>query len=279
MNRRAFVRVLSCAAAGGSADTLYASDQRPGAASLGRQAPLRPGRRRRIDAAPGPLDLDLARTAVIVVDMQNDFGSAGGAFHRAGIDISMIQAAVPPTARAIDAARKAGIPVVFLKMGFRPDLSDAGRSDSPNYQRHQELLGLGRSALAPNGTPSRVLIRDTWNTDIIDALAPQAGDVVIYKHRFSGFYQTDLDAVLQQLDVRSLVVTGCTTSICVESTIRDAMFRDYSCVLLRDCSGEPMGHGLSRSNHDASLLTIETLLGWVSTSDEFVRALAHDSGV
>jgi ureidoacrylate peracid hydrolase len=95
----------------------------------------------------------------------------------------------------------------------------------------------------------------------------------VYKHRFSGFFETDLDAILKRSGVKYLVVTGCTTSICVESTIRDAMFRDYSCVLLKDCTAEPIGHDLARSNHDASLLNIQTSFGWVSGSDDFIRAI------
>ena len=101
--------------------------------------------------------------------------------------------------------------------------------------------------------------------------------MLLYKHRFSGFYETELGAILKRPGIKYLIVTGCTTSICVESTIRDAMFRDYSCVLLKDCTGEPIGYGLPRSNHDASLLTIQTLLGWVSASDEFVDALKVES--
>src|SRR5207237_3680420 len=90
---------------------------------------------------------------------------------------------------------------------------------------------------APNGTESRILIRDTWNTDIVPELKPRNDDVVIYKHRFSGFYQTDLDGILKQLGVKYLIVTGCTTSVCVESTIRDDMFRGYVWVLVADCTG------------------------------------------
>ena len=224
-------------------------------------------------ANPGPIRIDTARTAVLVVDMQNDFGSEGGSFQRAGIDISMIRAAVAPTARALDVARATGIKVIYLKMAFRPDLSDAGAVDSPNYVRHLQLLGLGKSVQAPNGKDSRVLIRDTWNTDIVTELTPNREDVVLYKHRFSGFFETELHATLKRSGIKYLIVTGCTTSICVESTIRDAMFRDYSCVLLKDCAGEPIGHDLPRSNHDASLLTIQTLLGWVSTSDDFIKAV------
>ena len=226
----------------------------------------------RMDAKPEPVAIDTARTAVIVVDMQNDFGAKGGIFDRAGIDISMTQRAIDPTARVLAAARRTGVKIVYLKMGFRPDLSDLGPSDSPNWMRHM-LFGVGETIRASDGTESRILIRDTWNTDIVPELAPQADDVVIYKHRFSGFYQTDLDAILKQLGVKYLIVTGCTTSVCVESTVRDAMFRDYACVLLADCMGEPIGHGLPRSNHEASLLVIQTLFGWVSGSDEFIKAL------
>jgi len=207
---------------------------------------------------------------LIVVDMQNDFGSKRGMFDDAGIDISGIQKAVGPTARVLASARKAGIRVIYLKMGFRPDLSDAGPPDSRIRITHHNV---GKTIAAPDGTESRILIRDTWNTDILKELAPEPGDVVIYKNRFSGFYQTELDAILKRMGIRHLVVTGCTTSVCVDSTIRDAMFRDYRCVLLADCTAEPIGQGLPRSNHDASLLVVRTLLGWTSSSDEFIKAL------
>jgi ureidoacrylate peracid hydrolase len=230
------------------------------------------GRITTIQARPHAVSFDTAACAVIVVDMQNDFGSPGGAFHRAGIDISMIRGAVEPTRRVLAAARRNAIPVIYLKMAFKPDLSDAGPVHSPNLARHQ-LLGVGSEVLAPDGSTSRVLVRNTWNTDIVAELAPGPADVLLYKHRFSGFFETELDGVLRKMGARHLIVTGCTTSICVESTIRDAMFRDYSCVLLEDCTGEPIGHGLARSNHEASLLTIQVLLGWTSSSQEFIHAL------
>ena len=111
------------------------------------------------------------------------------------------------------------------------------------------------------------------NTDIVPGLEPQAGDVVIYKRRFSGFYETELDATLKEMGIKYLVFTGVTTCICVDSTVRDAMFRDYLCVLLSDCMAETIGDKLSRSNHEASLLAVEALLGWVSDSRTFVNAL------
>jgi len=229
----------------------------------------------KFDAKPEPTAIDIAKTAVIVVDMQNDFGAKGGLLDLAGIDISGIRKAIDPTATVLASARQAGIKIVYLKMGFHPDLSDLGSEGSPNRVLHLRF-GVGKSIHAPDGRESRILIRDTWNTDIVPELKPQADDLVVYKHRFSGFYQTDLDAILKQLGVKYLIITGCTTSICVESTIRDAFFRDYSCVLLKDCTHEPMGYGLTRSNYEATLFLIQGGFGWVSASDELIKALeAH----
>jgi ureidoacrylate peracid hydrolase len=225
-----------------------------------------------IQARPFPFMLDPARAAVLVVDMQNDFGSEGGMFHRAGIDISAIRRTIAPTTAVLGAGRSIGMKVVYLKMGFRPDLSDLGGTDAPNRARHL-FLGVGQEITTPAGGASRILVRDTWNTDVIPELAPRAGDAVVYKHRFSGFYETNLDALLKTAGVDQLVVTGCTTSVCVESTIRDAMYRDYSCLVLSDCCAEPIGDGLPRSNHSASLLTIETLFGWVAEASAFLDAV------
>ena len=225
------------------------------------------------DAKPEPIAIQTAKTAVIVVDMQNDFGTKGGMFDLAGIDISMIQKAVNPTARVLAAARENGLKIIYLKMGYHPDLSDLGTVDSVNRTRHLQIMHVGKAVRAPDGTEGRILVRDTWNTDIVAALKPQVGDVVIYKTRFSGFYETELHSILKRLEIKHLVITGCTTSVCVDSTIRDAMFRDYQPILLADCTGEPIGYGLPRSNHEASLLTIQVLLGWVSSSGEFIKAL------
>ena len=228
-----------------------------------------------IMAKPDSIAIDTARTAVIVVDMENDFGSKGGMFDRAGIDISMIQKVINPTSNVLAAARRAGIKIIYLKMGYHEDLSDIGSEESPNRVRHLQFMHVGDTIIAPNGSKSRILIRGSWGTDIVPELKPQTNDIVIYKTRFSGFYKTELDSLLKQLGKRYLIITGCTTSICVESTVRDAMFRDYSSIVLEDCTAEPIGYGLSRSNHEASLLSIQTLLGWVSTSDEFIKSLKN----
>jgi ureidoacrylate peracid hydrolase len=225
-----------------------------------------------IDARPESLVIDVSRTALIVVDMQNDFGAEGGMFHRAGIPVWGIRAAVAPTARALAAARRAAIRIIYLKMQFAPDLSNAGGAEAPNLIIHRRL-GLGEPVQAPDGRDSRIMIKDSWNTDILPELAPQHGDIVVSKHRFSGFFETDLDATLKELGVTSLIFTGCTTSICVESTLRDAFYRDYRCLLLEDCTAEPIGSDLPHTNHDASVRVIETLFGWVSDCAAFEAAL------
>ncbi len=213
---------------------------------------------------------------MLVVDMQNDFGSPMGMFDRAGIDISAIQATVEPTARVLAAARAAGMRVVYLKMGFRADLSDAGLPDSPNWRVHSRL-GAGDPVDTPDGGTGRILVRDTWNTGILPQLAPEARDLIVNKHRYSGFFETDLHDQLRGAGIRSLVVTGCTTSVCVESTVRDAMFRDYDCLVLDDCTAEPIGP----ANHAASLLIMQTMFCWVTDSASFIAVLgrAHDVAV
>src|SRR5215211_3777016 len=231
-----------------------------------------------IEAQPQSLQIDACQTAVIVVDMQNDFGSEGGMCARAGIDISPIQAAVAPTARVLDMARRTGMPVVYLKMAFASDLSNAGGPDAPNRILHLRM-NVGEPVTAPDGRESRILIEDTWNTDILTELTPHPGDLIVVKHRFSGFFETNLDALLRDLGVTTLVFTGCTTSVCVESTLRDAFFRDYRCLVLADCTAEPIGHALERSNHDAGLFLIQLMFGWVSNSTAFNEALAKQTTV
>lgn len=219
-----------------------------------------------------PITIDPSRTAVIVVDMQNDFANEAGGFARTGRDISAIQNIVAPIARVLATARAAGMKVVYLKIEFRPDLSDVGAADSRNWAA-MHSVGIGEPITGPDGQQGRILIRDTWNTEIVPELAPQASDIVVSKQRFSGFYGTDLDTILRGLGIKYLLFTGCTTSVCVESTLRDAMFRDYNCVLLADCTAELIGQDLARSNHEATLLLTEFVLGWVAESADLIQAL------
>jgi ureidoacrylate peracid hydrolase len=222
-----------------------------------------------VQARPKPLVIGPSKTAILVVDMQNDFGATGGMFDRAGVDIRVIQRVVEPIAKVLCVARAAHIPVIYIKMEHQPDLSDTGPTDGGYWVKNHRIFSIGTPIAAPDGSASRILVKGTWNTDILKTLAPEPNDIVISKHRYSGFYQTRLDDTLKARRIKHLIVIGCTTSVCVESTVRDAAFRDYSCIVLGDCTAEPLGH----RHHDASLALIEKLFGWVSSSQQFIDAL------
>ncbi len=229
-----------------------------------------------IDARPGAFEFCPRSTAVIVVDMQHDFTSPHGMFGRAGIPLDGIRAVVEPTRRVLEAARATDILVVYLAMQFKSDLSDLGGPNAPNQIRHL-AMGVGQSVDAPDGSSSRVLVSDTWNTRIIEELAPCSDDIVVPKHRYSGFFETDLDAVLRERGITTLIFTGCTTSVCVESTLRDAFYRDYQCLLLTDCCAEAIGSEQERTNHQASLTVIEALFGWTAESAQFIEPIAVEA--
>ncbi|MBP2445544.1 cysteine hydrolase family protein [Rhizobium leguminosarum] len=230
------------------------------------------GSRCSIAAKPEPVSFDPDRTAVIVIDMQHDFGSRGGMFDLAGLDISPIERLVQPISLVLDTARKAGLLIVYTKQEHNSDLSDAGNDDAPHRIKHRRM-NIGRAVTAPDGSESMVLVRDTWNTAIVPALAPRPTDVVISKHRYSAFFETPLDAILRARRTNTLLFVGATTSICVESTVRDATFRDYRSIVLRDCTAELISADAARSNHEAPLLTIELLFGWTAHSNDVIEAL------
>ena len=104
-------------------------------------------------------------------------------------------------------------------------------------------------------------------------LLPRLEDTVVYKTMYSGFFETELDSIPKSRGIQSLLTCGVSTSVCLESTLRDAMYRDYRRLLVSDCVAEPIGQDLPRSNHDASLLVVELLFGWVTSSTEVIQAL------
>jgi ureidoacrylate peracid hydrolase len=209
--------------------------------------------------------------------MQNVFGATGGMFDRAGIDISVIRRSIAPTARVISAARAARLPVIYVKEEHRPDLSDIGAEGSPHWRMCQRMA-VGAEVAAPDGRPSRIHVAGTWNTEILPEVTPEDGDIIVTKRRYSAFYDTELEMRLRALGIRYLVVTGCTTSICIESTIRDAAFRDYISVLPVDCTGQPARSGSSYSGHEESLRIIERTFGWLSSSDRVSKAFRGSEG-
>ncbi len=222
-----------------------------------------------VDARPSPILIDPRETAILVVDMQQGFFGLGGGWDRAGVDIVGAQAILGPLARTLAVARVAGLPVVYLTADFAPSAGNPRLWDAARGERWMALAGAAGGA-----KHGRTLPPGVHEGDILPAVAPRPGETVIVKRRFSGFFETDLHAQLQERGIGTLVIAGGTTSVCVESTLRDAYFRDYRCLLLSDCTAEPIGHGLARTNRDATLLMVEVLFGWVTTAEHLIQALA-----
>ena len=215
-----------------------------------------------IPAKPEPYAFEPSTTAVIAIDLQNDFGAKGGYVDSFGVPLEGTRATIQPIARVLSAARAASIPIVYTKIEYKRDLSNVGGPASP----HRERLGLGGGDF---------LIEGTWNTEIIPEVAPRDGDVIVPKQRYSAFFETDLDDILRARGIANLVFVGWTTSVCVESTVRDACYRDYRCVVLEDCTAEPIGRSQVRTNHEASLYVIQAQFGWVADSHALIDGLAQ----
>lgn len=222
-----------------------------------------------LTAKPDQLDIDFKRTAMIVVDMQNAFVSKGGMFDLAGFDISGALSVVAANRRLLDAARKAGVKVIYLQMTYAPDLGDAGGPTSPNYHKELGMIMMrDRPELA--GT---LLIEDTWDWQIIDELAPQEGDIIVRKSRYSGFAGTNLDQILRGEDIRHIFFTGVATNVCVQSTAQDAFFGEYWPVLIEDA----MNHSGPDFNRESVLWNFENVFGWVSDSAKVIDALERQT--
>jgi ureidoacrylate peracid hydrolase len=223
-----------------------------------------------LDAEPEALTLDPGGTAVLVVDMQNAFASPGGMLDVAGVDISSAGRAVDNARRVAEAARTAGVPVIYLAMGYATDLSDAGDDESPNPQKELSLV-LRRD---DPGVSSPLLAVGTWNFAIVDAMTPQPDEPVIVKTRYSGFRGTNLDTLLRHHGIRMLLVVGITTNVCVESTIRDAFFHEYWPVLVEDATMAAGPPGV----HEATIFNVRTFFGWVARTESVVAALQGSRG-
>jgi ureidoacrylate peracid hydrolase len=220
-----------------------------------------------LPARPEPLRLKPSETAVIVVDMQNAYASAGGYVDLAGFDVSAAAGAIAKTKLVLEAARAAGVTVVFFQNGWDKDYVEAGTPGSPNWHKSNALKTMrARPALA--GT---LLAKGTWDYAIVDALQPQPGDIVIPKTRYSGFFNTNIDSVLRARGIRTLVFTGVATNVCVESSLRDAFHLEYFGVVLEDATNH-LGPDFIQK---ASLFNIEKFFGWVSTVADFCGAIGQ----
>ena len=219
-----------------------------------------------LPAEPEPIELDLDRTALLVVDMQNAFASPGGTLELAGIDVRPAREAVANALLVCESARASGLPVVYLTIGWPADQSTAGGPDSPN-PRKELALRLMRERPQLRG---KLLTFGTWDFEIVEALAPPPPDTIIIKSRYSGFHGTDLDSVLRSRGIRNLLVVGIASNVCVESTIRDAYFLEYWPVLVSDAT-MPAG---SAEIQRATIHNISTFFGWVTTAEDVATALA-----
>lgn len=186
--------------------------------------------------------VDPSHSALLVVDMQNDFCDAAGHFARAGRDVGRISAIVPETARFVERAREASVFVAWTRQVTLPE----GRSDSPAWIYFKTRDGKG-----PDYT-----LEGSWGAEIVPALRPLPGEPVVDKHRPSAFLGTDLDRLLRDRGIETVVVAGCLTQGCVQATVTDASYHDYYAVVVEDLvqstSGELHDNALRflRSRYD-----------------------------
>jgi nicotinamidase-related amidase len=219
--------------------------------------------RAEVPAEPYPFTLAPATTALLLIDFQRDFLEPGGFGELLGNDASLLARAVEPTSAVLGAARAAGMLVVHTREGHRPDLSDA-----PPAKLARGRLETGIGSPGPRG---RILVRGEFGHDIVDALAPRPGEVVLDKPGKGSFYATDLELILRNHRIRSLVVTGVTTEVCVHTTVREANDRGFECLVLADCVGSYFPEF-----HEVGLRMIAAqggIFGWVTESASLLAVL------
>jgi len=216
-------------------------------------------------AQPGALKVDLSRAALIIIDMQRDFLEPGGFGAALGNDVSLLAEAIAPCRLVLEAARAAGILVIHTREGHRPDLSDAPPA--------KVLRVPAEKRIGTEGPMGRILIRGEAGHDIVPALAPLPTEPVLDKPGKGAFYQTDLDLILRNRGVETLLVCGVTTEICVHTTVREANDRGYRCLVLGDACASYFPEF-----HEVGLRMIAAqggILGWVSTTEKVLPALAR----
>jgi nicotinamidase-related amidase len=220
-----------------------------------------------VAAEPGPIDLDWAATALLIIDMQRDFMEPGGFGETLGNDVSQLARAVRPIASVLEAARASGMLVVHTREGHLPDLSDAPPAKIDR--------GAPGKRIGDPGPMGRILIRGEAGHDIISELYPLDSEIVIDKPGKGAFYATELGDVLQKYDIENLLVCGVTTEVCVNTTVREANDRGYRCVVLADgCAS------YFPEFHETGLKMIKAqggIFGWVSDSAAVLKAMAPET--
>ena len=194
-----------------------------------------------------------SKVAMIVVDMQNAYLDDEGSMNKSGMDITELKKTVLPVSSLITACRSADVPIIFTRYVLRADYKDAGL----------------RSVRGPKFKEINSLVMGTWDSELDPRMDQRLEDYVLDKTRYSSFYNTSLEVILRGLGVDTLIVCGVTTEICVESTIRDAYFRDFKIIVPKDAVA-----AMDIGRHKGTLATIEFGFGSVTTSAELINDLS-----
>ena len=219
------------------------------------------------DAQPKPLEIDLARTALIVIDMQNDFCHPDGWLAGIGVDILPAREPIAPLLRLLPGLRAAQVPVVWVNWGARPDLANISPALRHVYDPEGLDVGLGYSG-GPRRAP--VLTEGSWSAAIVDELKPEPGDIRVSKHRMSGFWDTPLDSILRNLRVETLLFAGVNADQCVLHTLADANFLGYDTILLEDATATTSPAFCM----EATLYNVRQIFGFTATTAALGAALA-----
>lgn len=216
-----------------------------------------------IEAEPYTLEITPSKCALLIIDMQRDFLEPGGFGEMLGNDVSQLRQAIEPNQQLLAAWRAAGLQVLHTREGHRPDLADLPPA--------KKVRGHGATTIGDTGPMGRILIRGEAGHDIIPELYPLPGEPVIDKPGKGAFFATDLHAILQNLGITQLVVTGVTTEVCVNTTVREANDRGYECLVPADCVAsyfpvfQEMGLKMIKAQGG--------IFGWVSHSSKIISAL------
>ena len=221
-----------------------------------------------VDARPYPFTFDPATTALVIIDMQRDFLEPGGFGETLGNDVSLLAPTIPVVGAVLAAARELGMTVIHTREGHRPDLADLPPA---KHARGNPTLAIG-----DEGPRGRILVRGEEGHDIIDDLAPISGEVVLDKPGKGAFYATDLGAILSAKSIKSLLVCGVTTEVCVHTTVREANDRGFECLVIEDGCGSyfPEFHAWALKMISAQ----GGIFGWTATSTELLAGLSPIGG-
>ncbi|PLZ88684.1 cysteine hydrolase family protein [Fischerella thermalis] len=213
------------------------------------------------------LRLDLAKAAILVIDMQNDFCHPHGWLAHIGVDVTPARQPIKPLQNLLPTLRTIGVPIVWVNWGNRPDLLNISASVHHVYNPTGEGVGLG-DPLPSNG--AKVLMKGSWAAAVVDELEQLPADICIDKYRMSGFWDTPLDSILRNLGRTTLFFTGVNADQCVMATLQDANFLGYDCILIKDCTATTSPEYCWL----ATLYNVKQCFGFVTDSKEILKAIS-----